>query len=75
MYSKFQSFYKNEWQIRMKKCLRPMLIDLWIVEGLIRMKNLVSLIMHNYQNIHVSPVTKQRVALTRSHPNQKSYDK
>ena len=47
-----------------------MIIDLWIIEGLIRMKNLVSLIMHNYRNIHVSPVTKQRVALTRSHPNQ-----
>ena len=52
-----------------------MIIDLWIVEGLIRMKNLVSSIMHNYRNIHVSPVTKERVALTRSHPNQKSYDK
>ena len=52
-----------------------MIIDLWNVEGLIRMKNLVSLIMHNYGKIHVSPVTKQRVALTRSHPNQKSYDK
>ena len=59
-----------------KKCLRPMIIDLCIVEGLIRiMKNLVSSIIHNYRNIHVSPVTKQRVALTRSHPNQKSYDK
>ena len=52
-----------------------MIIDLWIVEGLIRMKNLVSSIMRNYRNIHVSPVTKQRVALTRSHPNKKSYDK
>ena len=47
-----------------EKSLRPMTIDLWIVEGLIRMKNLASLIMHNYRNIHVSPVTKQRVALT-----------
>ena len=28
-----------------KKCLRPTIINLWIIEGLIRMKNLVSLIM------------------------------